>query len=56
MPLPPSSVSTNPAAADVFVYSITAVLSDGTTATYTFDESKVPGDLQKLSTWLGTQF
>jgi hypothetical protein len=56
VPLPASSVSTNPGAADVFVYSITAVLTDGTTATYTFDESKVPGDLQKLSTWLGTQF
>jgi hypothetical protein len=56
VPLPPSSVSLNPGAADVFVYSITAVLSDGTTASYSFDESKVPGDLQKLSTWLGTQF
>ena len=55
VPLPPSSVSMNAGAADVFIYSITAVLSDGTTATYTFDESKVPDDLQKLSTWLGTQ-
>lgn len=56
VPLPPSSVSLGTGAADVFVFSITAVLSDGTTATYRFDESKVPGDLQQLSTWLGTQF
>ena len=56
VPLPPSTVSLNPGAADVFVYSITAVLSDGTTASYSFDDSKVPGDLQNLSTWLGTQF
>jgi hypothetical protein len=56
VPLPPSTVSLNPGAADVFVYSVTAVLSDGTTASYSFDDSKVPGDLQKLSTWLGTQF
>ena len=56
MPPPASSVSLSPGAADVFVYSVTAVLSDGTVATYSFDEAKIPGDLQKLSTWLGTQF
>ena len=56
MPLPPSSATKNGGAADVFIYSITAVMSDGTTATYSFDESKIPDNLQKLSTWLGTQF
>jgi hypothetical protein len=55
VPLPPSSASTNPAAADTFKYAVTAVLSDGTTATWSFDESKVPGDLEKLNAWLGTQ-
>ncbi len=56
VPLPASSVSLSSGAADVFVYSVTAVLSDGTTASYSFDEAKIPGNLQKLSTWLGTQF
>jgi hypothetical protein len=55
VPLPPSSASTNPAAADAFVYAVTAVMSDGTTGTWSFDESKVPGDLEKLNAWLGTQ-
>ena len=56
VPLPASSASSNPTAADAFQYSVTAVLTDGTTATWSFDESKIPGDLQKLNTWLGTQF
>lgn len=56
VPLPPSSVSSNPTAAGAFVYRITAVLTDGTTASYSFDESEIPGNLQKLDTWLGTQF
>jgi hypothetical protein len=56
VPLPPSSSSRNPAAADAFVFSVTAVLSDGTSASYSFDQSKVPDDLSKLDAWLGTQF
>ncbi len=56
VPLPASSASTEPVAADAFVYAVTAVLSDGTTATYAFDESNVPDDLQELNTWLATQF
>ena len=55
VPLPPSSVSTNPAAADTFKYAVTAILSDGTIATWSFDQTKVPGDLEKLNAWLGTQ-
>jgi hypothetical protein len=55
VPLPASSASTNPAAADTFMYAVTAIMSDGTTATWSFDESKVPDDLQKLNAWLGTQ-
>ena len=55
-PLPPSSASDNPAAADTYQYSVTAIMSDGTTATWSFDESKVPGNLQKLNAWLGAQF
>ena len=47
--------STNPAAADAFTYSVTAVMSDGTTATCRSTRAKVPGDLQKLDTWLGTR-
>jgi hypothetical protein len=53
IPLPASS-ATSTATADAFVYVITAVLSDGTAATYTYDQGDVPGDLQKLDTWLGT--
>ncbi len=56
VPLPASSVSTNPNAADAYSYSVTAVLSDGTTASWSFEESKIPGNLQELNTWLGTQF
>ena len=55
VPLPPSSASTNPTAADAFTYSVTAVMSDGTTATWSFEETKIPGNLQKLDAWLGTQ-
>jgi hypothetical protein len=50
----PASVASNSTAADAFVYRVTAVLTDGTSATYAFDEGDVPGDLDKLSTWLGT--
>jgi hypothetical protein len=32
---------------------VTAVASDGTTASYTYDEGDVPDDLRKLDTWLG---
>jgi hypothetical protein len=53
VPLPPS-VATSSTAADAFVYRVTAVLTDGTSATYAFDEGDVPGDLGKLHTWLGT--
>jgi cellulase/cellobiase CelA1 len=53
VPLPASS-ATSTAAADAFVYVITAMLSDGTAATYTYDQGDVPGDLQKLDTWLGS--
>jgi hypothetical protein len=56
IPLPPSSATRDPTAADVVVYSVTAVLTDGTTSSWSFDESKIPGNLQKLNTWLGTQF
>jgi hypothetical protein len=55
LPLPPSSVPTEPAAPDAYVYAVTAVLSDGTTASWSFAESNVPDDMQKLNTWLGTQ-
>jgi len=53
VPLPPS-VATASTAADAFVYMVTAVQTDGTTATYAFDEGDVPGDLDKLNAWLGT--
>jgi cellulase/cellobiase CelA1 len=53
VPLPASS-ATSSATADAFVYVITAMLSDGTAATYTYDQGDVPGDLQKLNTWLGS--
>ncbi len=53
VPLPPS-VATSSTAADAFVYLVTAVLTDGTSATYGFDEGDVPSDLDKLDTWLGT--
>ncbi len=56
VPLPASTESLNPGAADVFVYSVRAVLTDGTTASYSYDESQVPDDLKNLSAWLGTQF
>jgi hypothetical protein len=56
VPLPASLATRNPAAADVFVYSVRAVLSDGTAASYAYDQSKIPDSLQKLDTWLGTQF
>ena len=56
VPLPPSSVSRTPTAADAYEYAVTAVMTDGTTATWSYDESKVPGNLQKLDAWLGTQF
>jgi hypothetical protein len=56
IPLPPSSATRNPAANDAFMYSVTAVLSDGTTSSWSFDQSKVPDNLQKLYAWLGTQF
>ena len=50
----PASVATRSTAADAFGYLVTAVLTDGTAATYAFDEGDVPGDLDKLDTWLGT--
>jgi hypothetical protein len=53
VPLPPS-VATSSTAADAFVYRVTAVLTDGTSATYAFDEGDVPRDLDGLRTWLGT--
>jgi hypothetical protein len=56
VPLPPSSVAAGPPAPDAYVYAVTAVLSDGTTASWSFDESQIPDDMQKLHTWLGTRF
>ena len=53
VPLPPS-VATSSTAADAFAYRITAVLTDGTSATYAFEQPDVPGDLDKLTTWLET--
>jgi cellulase/cellobiase CelA1 len=50
----PASTATRSATADAFVYVVTATLSDGTTAMYSYDQGDVPGDLQKLDTWLGT--
>ena len=53
VPLPPS-LATSSGAADAFTYLVTAVLTDGTSATYTFDQGDVPGDLDQLNTWLRT--
>jgi hypothetical protein len=53
LPLPASSASTS-GAADAFGYTVTAILSDGSGATYAFDQGQVPDDLKKLDTWLGT--
>lgn len=54
LPLPAGSTLTA-ATPDAYVYDVTAVLNDGTSGSWTFDDASVPGDLEKLHAWLATQ-
>ena len=53
IPLPPSSASTS-GTPDAFIYVVSAVLTDGSGATYEFDQGGVPDELDKFDAWLGT--
>ena len=54
VPLPPSSETDDPACVGCLVYDVTAVLTDGQTASWHFPETRPPGPLAKLASWLAT--
>jgi len=53
IPLPPSSASSS-GTPDAFSYVVSAVLTDGSGATYEFDQGGVPDELGTFDAWLGT--
>jgi hypothetical protein len=52
IPLPASAVADDAACADCYVYEVTAVLSDGTAATWRYPQTRPPRPLGALADWI----